>query len=141
MGYGDFWFWDRRVQTVNLRRYFIGFILLFAFVTIGSVYAIKTMYHDITLYRIQEDVNPRITVQEARATNVNGYIKGELVNESEEDVTDMNLTFFLYNSDNELVGTEYIDIGTIPSGQTKTYELQFRRDKIDSFVVALTNKE
>ena len=141
MGYGDFWFWDKRVQTVNLRRYFIGFILLFTFVAIGSVYAIKTMYHDITLYRIQEDVNPRITVQEAKATNVNGYIKGELVNESEEDVTDMNLTFFLYNSDNELVGTEYIDIGTISSGQTKTYELQFRRDGIDSFVVALTNKE
>lgn len=140
MGYSDFWFIDARVQTRNFRRYFIWCILLFVFVSIGSVMAVKSMYRDIKIYRVQE-TNPVITVSEAKVTNVNGYIKGELKNESEEDVTDKNLTFFLYNKDNELIGTEYIDIGTISSGQTKTYELKFRRDGIDRFLVALTDKE
>ncbi len=140
MSYDSFWFIDTRVQTRNFRRYFIWLILLFAFVSIGSVLAVKSMYNDMTVYRIQE-TNPAITVGEAKATNVNGYIKGELKNNSEESATDKNLTFFLYNSDNELVATEYIDIGTISPGQSKTYELKFRRDGIDRFLVAITDKE
>lgn len=140
MGYTDFWFIDTTVQTRNFRRYFIWFILLFAFVSIGSVMAIKSMYHNMTVYRIQE-TNPKITVNEAKATNVNGYIKGEVKNNSDENVTDKNLTFFLYNSDNELKSTEYIDIGTLSAGQSKTYELKFKEDGIDRFLVAITNKE
>ena len=46
MSYDDFWFIDTRVQTRNLRRYLIWFILLFAFVTVGSYLAIKTMYNE-----------------------------------------------------------------------------------------------
>ena len=47
MSYDDFWFIDTRVQTRNLRRWLIWFILLFAFVTVGSIMAVKTMYKDI----------------------------------------------------------------------------------------------
>ena len=140
MGYTDFWFIDTTVQTRNFRRYFIWFILLFAFVSIGSVMAIKSMYKDMTVYRIQ-DTNPAITVSDAKVTNVNGYIKGEIKNNSDESVTDKNLTFFLYNSDNELKATEYIDIGTLSAGQSKTYELKFKEDGIDRFLVAITNKD
>ena len=140
MGYTDFWFIDTTVQTRNFRRYFIWFILLFAFVSIGSVMAVKSMYQDMTIYRIQE-TNPQITVSEAKATNVNGYIKGAISNNSDKSITDKNLTFFLYNSDNELKATEYIDIGTLSEGQLKTYELKFKEDDIDRFLVAITNKE
>lgn len=140
MGYTDFWFIDTTVQTRNFRRYFIWFILLFAFVSIGSVMAVKSMYQDMTIYRIQE-TNPQITVSEAKATNVNGYIKGAISNNSDESITDKNLTFFLYNSNNELKATEYIDIGTLSEGQSKTYELKFKEDDIDRFLVAITNKE
>ena len=92
MSYDDFWFIDARVQTRNLRRYFIWFILLFAFVTIGSILAIKTMYHDIMIHEI-ESTTLTITVEEAKATNVNGYIKGNLKNEREEDVNEKYLSF------------------------------------------------
>ena len=47
MSYNDFWFIDTRVQTRNLRRWLIWFILLFAFVTVGSIVAVKSMYKDI----------------------------------------------------------------------------------------------
>ena len=70
MSYDDFWFIDTRVQTRNLRRYLIWFILLFTFVTVGSYLAIKTMYHDIQTYEIRAS-NPSVTVSEAKATNVN----------------------------------------------------------------------
>ena len=94
MSYDDFWFIDTRVQTRNLRRWLIWFILLFAFVTIGSIMAVKTMYKDIDIYAIQES-NLVIKVNEAKATNVNGYIKGEIKNDYNEIVSEKYLCFLL----------------------------------------------
>ena len=70
MSYDDFWFIDTRVQTRNLRRWLIWFILLFAFVTVGSIVAVKSMYKDIPGETINNG-NPSITISEAKATNVN----------------------------------------------------------------------
>ena len=140
MSYDDFWFIDTRVQTRNLRRYFIWFILLFAFVTIGTIFAIRTMYHDINVYEIQSE-NLEIVVDEAKATNVNGYIKGNITNKSEEQIDGQYIYFLLYTDENELIGEEYIEIGSLLPNETKTYELQFRRDNVDRFVVTVTNEK
>ena len=140
MSYDDFWFIDARVQTRNLRRYFIWFILLFAFVTIGSILAIKTMYHDIMIHEI-ESTTLTITVEEAKATNVNGYIKGNLKNESEEEVKKKYLSFLLYDEDMELIGIEYIEIDTIKAGETKSYELKFKRNNVDNVFATILDEK
>lgn len=134
MSYEDFWFIDSRVQTRNLRRWLIWFILLFAFVTIGSIMAIKTMYKDITIYEIKVSA-PLVTVNEAKATNVNGYIKGEIKNETDEVINKKNICFLLYNKDNELLGQEYIEIDNLQPKETKTYELKFKYDNVDRFII------
>ena len=136
MSYDDFWFIDTRVQTTNLRRWLIWFILLFAFVTVGSIMAIKTMYHDIKIYEIQETI-PTITVNEAKATNVNGYIKGEVKNETDTDISNKKICFILFNENNENIGEEYLDIGNIQAGETKTYELKFKRNSVDRFIATV----
>ncbi len=136
MSYDDFWFIDTRVQTTNLRRWLIWFILLFAFVTVGSIMAIKTMYHDIKIYEIQETI-PTITVNEAKATNVNGYIKGEVKNETDTDISNKKICFILFNENNENIGEEYLDIGNIQAGETKTYELKFKRNNVDRFIATV----
>ncbi len=140
MSYDDFWFIDTRVQTRNLRRYFIWFILLFAFVTIGSILAIKTMYHNIAIIEI-DSTTPTVTVQEAKATNVNGYIKGELKNESENEISGKSLFFVLFDENLNLVGTEYIEIDTMLAGETKSYELKFKKDNVNSFFVTVVDAE
>lgn len=138
MSYDDFWFIDTRVQTRNLRRWLIWFILLFAFVSVATVMTIKTMYHDIKVYEIQSEV-PTVTVSEAKATNVNGYIKGEVKNESESEISGKYLCFLLYNNKSELVGTEYIEIGTMSTGATQNYELKFKKEKVDRFYITTTD--
>ena len=140
MSYDDFWFIDTRVQTRNLRRWLIWFILLFAFVTVGTYFAVKTMYTDITEYSIREG-NPSITVNEAKATNVNGYIKGEVKNESDSELEGEYLCFILFDENYEIKGTEYIEIGILSAGETKTYELKFKRDYIKHFYVLTIPKE
>ena len=136
MSYDDFWFIDTRFQTRNLRRYFIWFILLFAFVTVGSILAIKSMYQNIAVFQTNNTV-PTITVQEAKATNVNGYIKGELRNESEEEISGKYLLFVLLDENQEIIGTESIAIDLIAVGETKSYDLEFRRDNVEGVYVTI----
>lgn len=138
MSYNDFWFVETRIQTNNLKRYFLYFIIIFAFVSIGTYMAIKTMYKDIQAYEIQA-TNPTVTVSEAKATNVNGYIRGEVINEGEEDISDKYLLCLLCNKNNEVISREYINIGTVFAGQTKTYELKFKQDNVERFYVAVTD--
>lgn len=140
MSYEDFWFIDTRDQTRNLRRYFLWFILLFAFVTVGSILAVKTMYNEIKVLGIQSS-DIEITVSEAKATNVNGYIKGEINNKSENEINGKYLCFVLLNSKNEIVGTEFLSIGELSTSQLKTYELKFKANNVDGFYIAITDKE
>ena len=138
MSYDDFWFIDQRVQTRNLRRWLIWFILLFAFVTVGTYMAVKTMYKDITAYEIRVS-NPSVTITEAKATNVNGYIKGEIINNGSETISGGYLCFVLFNENFESVGNEYIEIGTLNPQETKTFEVKFKRDNVDRFIVGLAD--
>ena len=138
MSYDDFWFIDQRVQTRNLRRWLIWFILLFAFVTVGTYMAVKTMYKDITAYKIRVS-NPSVTITEAKATNVNGYIKGEIINNGSETISGGYLCFVLFNENFESVGNEYIEIGTLNPHETKTFEVKFKRDNVDRFIVGLAD--
>lgn len=139
MSYDDFWFIDTRVQTVNLRRWLIWFILLFALVTVGSYFAIKTMYYNIEINLLQSE-NYTISVTEAKATNVNGYINGEIKNESEEAFANKYLCFLLYTENDELVGTEYLEIQNIQPGETKTFNLKFKRNDVEKAYAILSDE-
>ena len=140
MSYDDFWFIDTRVQTRNLRRWLIWFILLFIFVTVGSYLAIKNMYHDIERYDIVE-TNPAVAVSEAKATNVNGYIKGEIKNDDVGVVPKKYLGFILLDENNEVKGTEYLEMPQLAEGETKTFELQFKRDNVERYVIFVINEK
>lgn len=135
MSYDDFWFIDQRVQTRNLRRWLIWFILLFAFVTVGSILAIKTMYRDMT-YDIKAE-ETTIVINEAKSTNVNGYIKGEIKNETENEITGKRICFMLFNERNEQIGEEYIEIDNLQQGEVKTFELKFKRNNVDRFIAII----
>ena len=139
MSYDDFWFIDTRVQTVNLRRWLIWFILLFVFVTVGCYFAVKTMYQDIETYPIQ-GINYTISVSDAEATNVNGYIRGDIKNESQEAFANKYIYFLLYAEDNKLIGTEYLEITNLQPGETKSYELKFKRNNVEKAYIIMTDE-
>ena len=60
---------------------------------------------------------------------------------SGKDFFNKYLCFLLFNENNKLVGTEYINIETVSAGQTKTYELKFKRDGVKKFYLILTDDD
>ena len=46
---------------------------------------IKTTYNDLTDFTIDVE-NPKIKIQEAKVTYINGYIKGTILNNTNEEI-------------------------------------------------------
>lgn len=139
--YNDFWFVDKRVQTTNVKRWFLWGILLFIFVGICTAVCVKSFYRPIQSY--QNNVkHPTITVEEAKQTNVNGYIKGTVKNQSEEEIKGKYICFTFYTKHDVEIGKEYVEIGRLGPQETKTYEAKFRYPNVEKFVITITdNKE
>ena len=140
MSYDDFWFIETRVQTTNLKRWFLWAILLFIFVTIGTIVGIKSMYRNMSNYEIQAE-SPIVTVDEAKQTNENGYIKGTVTNKNENDIEGKYIKFTFYTKNNINLGNEYIEIGKLQTQETKTYELKFRYSNVERFVVTISDSK
>lgn len=141
MGYGDFWFIDKRVQTRNLLRWFIYAVLLFSFVSIGVTVGIKSLYRPFTNYKIEENTL-HITVSETKKTNANGYVKGDVTNNSDSNINGKYIKAELYTKNNINIGNEYIEIGTIKPQEKKTYELNFKYSNVDRMYLKIVdNKE
>ena len=140
MGYGDFWFIDKRVQTKNLKRWFLYGILLFAFVTVGVIVGIKSMYQPFNSYLVSNDVIT-IKVDEAKKTNVNGYVKGSISNISDSEVNGKYIKFIFLSKNDENIGSEYIEIGTLKPQETKTYEEKFRYQNIDKLIITISDSK
>ena len=140
MSYNDFWFIETRVQTTNLKRWFLWAVLLFAFVGICTYVCVNSMYESITQYKIIGEV-PTVTVSEAKATNVNGYVKGNVTNQTESELNGKYIKFIFFTEDNFEVGTEYVEIGTLKPQETKTYEAKFRYPNVEKFIVTITDSK
>ena len=137
MGFGDMWFIDMRNTNRNIRRYILWLVALFVFVTIGVIVCIKSMYRPIVNYEVQTTY-PAVEVTEAKRTNVNGYIKGQIKNTTEEDMNIKYIKFEFYTKNDINIGNEYIEIGTLKPLETKTYEVKFRYPKVERFVICMS---
>ncbi len=140
MGYSDFWFIETRVQTTNLKRWFLWAVLLFAFVGICTYVCVNSMYESITQYKIIAEV-PTVTVSEAKATNVNGYVKGNVTNQTESELNGKYIKFTFFTEENVDIGTEYVEIGTLKPQETKTYEAKFRYPNVEKFIATITDSK
>ena len=138
--YNNFWFIETRDQKVNLRRWFLWAVILFVFVTIGVYVCINSMYIPINNFEVKSTEISAI-VEEAKATNVNGYVKGYIENITEQEVNGKYIKFDFYNDDNELKGTEYIEISNLQPGEKKTYKMQFKYDRIKNFILSITDSK
>lgn len=138
MGYGDFWFIDKRTQTKNLLRWFIYAVLLFSFVSVGVTIGVRSLYRPFTNYKIEEN-DLHITVNETKKTNVNGYVKGEVTNNNDNNVNGKYIKIELYTKNNINIGNEYIEIGTLRPQEKREYELNFRYSYVDRMYLRIVD--
>lgn len=125
----------------RLRRFLIYFLIFLAFYflsNIAIIHILKSTYKD-RLSGATTD-SPYIEIEEFQTTLTNGYIKGKVTNNTGEDMIDKVVKVDLISPRGVVVGTKYVDVGTIRAGETKDFETHFNYDNVTSSKVSLIDK-
>lgn len=125
----------------RLKRFFIYFLIALAFYflsNIAIIHILKSTYKD-KLSNVNTD-SSQIEITEFQTTLTNGYIKGIVKNDTGEDMTDKVVKVDLVSPRGVVVGTKYVDVGTIRAGETKEFETRFNYDNVESANVSLIDK-
>ncbi len=70
--------------------------------------------------------SPNISVTEAKATYVNGYVKGNIYNNTNDTINNKYLKIACYSPRNMFLGTKYVKIENLESKKTQDFEMWFK---------------
>lgn len=127
----------KRMKTFGM--YLLWFVLLYMFVTVSAYGYIEASYKGIDGIIIKDD-KMLITIDEAEATIVNGQIKGQIKNISQEDIGTKYIKIDLISKKGTLILTKYIQVDGLKVGEQKEFNLMFRAENIVKYQAQITDK-
>ena len=144
--YLDFWFVDKRNRKKTLLMYLIIFIIFYAFVSIMTYMFVHGAYEPITNYAIVQpkDIEPKdieIVIEDARATNVNGYIKAKANNNTGNYVKEAYLKIDFLSERKVNMGTKYVDLSGLIEDETAKFEVKFKFENVNMFIITPVSKD
>ena len=74
--------------------------------------------------------SPQINVGESKATFVNGYVKGNVYNDSGDTIQEKYIKMDFYSPRNFLLGTKYVKIENLEEKKTQDFEMWFRLQEV-----------
>ena len=119
--------------------YFVMFIGLFLFVEFFTNIGMKEKNEDITNYVIKT-TSPKIEVTECKASYANGYIKGNITNDTKEHIQKIYLKIDLYNSNGIYLGTESKEIKYFNVKETINFDITFKYKNVKKIEIELVNE-
>ncbi|CCZ18697.1 unknown [Clostridium sp. CAG:780] len=127
----------KRMKTFGM--YLLWLVLLYMFVTVSAYGYIEASYKGIDGIIIKDD-KMLITIDEAEATIVNGQIKGQIKNVSQEDIGTKYIKIDLISKKGTLILTKYIEVDGLKVGEQKEFNLMFRAENIVKYQAQITDK-
>jgi hypothetical protein len=126
----------KRMKTFAI--YALIVIAFFIFSNVMINVALKAQYNKINTY-ITENSNVEIDINEAKATYVNGYVGGKIVNNGEE-ISKIYIKIDLYTKRDVYMGTKYIQIDNLDQDETQDFRIGFKYTDVDYAKISLVNE-
>ena len=118
-------------------KYAMWIILFFIFSEIMININLKTTYRNIG----RKDNLNQVTIYQAQATNVNGRIKGSVINPEENPINGKYLKFDFYSSRDVLKGTKYIDISGLQQNELQEIEMHFKLEGVSYYTISIVDEK
>ena len=96
-------------------------------------------YRDIKEYTIDVPI-AKITIDEAKASSRNGYIKGEINNITDQTIQNKYIKIDLYSKRDEDLGTRYIKIENMLAYEIYKFEVNFDIGNVQKFNMTVTEQ-
>lgn len=123
----------------RLKTFLIYVILIAAFWVLSDFLifmAIKGTYRYIDTNILAKDIS--INVAESKATYINGYVKGNIYNDTNE-VLNKYIKMDFYSERNVHLGTKYVKIENLEQGKNTNFEMWFKFQNVKYCNVSVVN--
>ena len=111
----------------KLKKYLLYVILIAAFWLLSDILiylSINTTYTNVHTKVFA--VSPEVTVGQSEATYVNGFIKGNIRNNTDTIINEKYLKIDLYSPRNVKLGTKYIKIENLDINKSQEFEMWYK---------------
>lgn len=119
----------KRLKTFAL--YLLLFVTFFIFSRIMIFMGLNNTYNNINL---KQSVPEGLTISSAKATSVNGEVKGHI----SEELNSKYVKFNFYSDIDTLMGSYYITPSELQNGD---FEFYFKLNYIESYSIEVTNEK
>lgn len=138
--YMDFWCIDKRNRMHNIIMYVLIIALLFVFSNVMIYLYINGTYKSIEDRKIEVET-PNITIEQAKATFVNGYVNGKIKNNTEETIGEKYIKFEFSTLRDVNIGNKYLKIEKLEPGQEIEYKVNFKYQDIKRMKISEATAE
>mgnify|MGYP007057044949 FL=1 len=120
--------------------YILIIALLFVFSNVMIYLYINGTYKAIEDSKIEVE-NPNITIEQAKATYVNGYVNGKIKNNTEETINEKYIKFEFSTLRDVNIGNKYLKIENLEPGQEIEYKVNFKYQDIKKMKISEATAE
>lgn len=119
--------------------YLVIFIIIYVIFDFFTYRYLVNSYKNIKSYEVVAS-SPEVKINEAKATAVNGYIKGNIKNTTGEDISKTNIKIDLYSKRGNNIGTRYEKIENLKDNQTIEFNLNFKANNVSHIKISFTDE-
>ena len=123
----------------KLFRYFLMFMALFIFVEIGTNFSMKERFNNEPVLRINIQ-SPKIEITENKASNISGYLKGSITNDTGEHLRNKYIQFDFYNKDGIYVGTKSEEIKIFNVNEKSSFNIEYKYANINRIEISFVDE-
>lgn len=119
--------------------YLLIVVAVYFFVDFASFAYIKTTYEDLTKITIDME-NPKMRITESKATYINGYVKGTLLNNEDYTIEKKYVKFEFFSDHDVSLGKKYVKIENLAANQEKEFEVRFNLENVNHYKITLADE-
>ena len=124
----------------RMKTFFIYFILVVAFFIFSQIMIYIAINTTFEYKNIEIKTNIPMEV-EVQATSINGYAKGKVINNEENEILNKYIKVECYSKHDTLMGTKYIKIDKIGAKEEKEFEVHFNFNKVEKAVIDIVDEK
>ena len=84
-------------------------------------------------------ISPEISIGESKATYVNGFVKGNIKNNTDTIMNDKYLKIELYSKRDVKLGTKYVKIENLEVGKNQNFEMWYKFTDVEYANITVTD--
>ena len=116
----------------------VGFFILSIILENGLISAMYAPIEGLTSGNYTAEISGlEVTVLDARATSVNGYMKVKIKNTTGRDIDECYAKMDLYSKQGFLAATEYVELKDFKANEERNFDVGFKANEIDRYEVSL----